>query len=117
MSASEQLVGWRNGNALVSGSFQPAKDSGFESQARRFADLRIGIFRGVSFAFAFWQCFIFAVLQMIQNMEWTHHARVPRVKKLSILRAIALIDRTRMSPKVSTFNLRRLRKSYAGCVD
>jgi len=54
---------------------------------------------------------------MIQNMEWTHHARVPRVKKLSILRAIALIDRTRMSPKVSTFNLRRLRKSYAGCVD
>ena len=39
MLASRQLVGWRNGNALVSGSFQPAKDSGFESQARRFTIL------------------------------------------------------------------------------
>ena len=51
MSPSRQLVGWRNGNALVSGSYLPAKDSGFESQARRFAKLRIGIFGGASISF------------------------------------------------------------------
>lgn len=44
ISPSRQLVGWRNGNALVSGSSKPAKDSGFESQARRFANLRVGTF-------------------------------------------------------------------------